>query len=169
MIHYEYKWHSFIKGSFIGSAGLGVIFYMSIALIRKYPLIPSVGYLMVFFNEFGLLYIVFFVANALLTIYAAKHFSYALTDSGIVFCKLYKNGWKPIRYIEWKDITRIKYRSVSIRTLWQNDLTVYSIYRKKLRIDDGLHDFQEIVKIIKDKTKADAIGTQSMGEVTDYV
>ena len=77
----------------------------------------------------------------------ANSFRYVIND----FELSYHAGKTP-KYIKWENVLRLEYKNASLLTGFFNELTVYSKFGVKIHVHDGYRDFDELVKIICEKT-----------------
>ena len=131
-----------------------LLLYLLIMLIRNLPLSFTVDFFMSFFLDHGVWLITPFLFSVFVGVISPGSFGYALTDDGIAYCNIRKDGsWHSIMFVRWDEITCIKYRETFIKSLWRQRLTLHSTDGRSTFVDDNVHNFQEILQIIHDKVK----------------
>jgi len=138
-----FKGSARLKMTMLGLLYTFIVCYLGYLLIEVYfrgqPLIPSTTTIIRITIIFSIVSFCFLkIANL---------FRYVIND----FELSYHAGKTP-KYIKWENVSRLEYRKASLLTGFFNELTVHSKFGVKIHVHDGYRDFDELVKIICEKT-----------------
>jgi len=109
-----------------------------------------------FFPDFNIMrLIIAYPIMAVVVWFAPRTHGYVLSDKGIATCKIGKEGYSHIQYINWEDVCSIEYKFAHIKYLGADKIIVRSASGTRICVDDSQVDFKKIVSTICEKTESD--------------